>query len=64
MSLLLASAFADLEGHIIPDRFIVAGLVVSMGSLLFAQEPLAALQDALLGAFSVAGAIQLLVLLF
>lgn len=64
VSLLLASAFADLEGYIIPDRFIVAGIVVSMGSLLFAQEPLAALQDALLGAFVVAGTILALVLLF
>ena len=45
-------------------RFIVAGFVVSMGSLLFAQEPLAALRDALLGAFVVAGTILVLVLLF
>ena len=42
----------------------MAGIVVSMGSLLFAQEPLAALRDALLGAFVVAGTILVLVLLF
>ena len=32
--LLMACAFADLEGTIIPDRFIIAGLIVRLGFIL------------------------------
>ena len=39
-SILLACSFADLEGYIIPDRFLAAGLVLFIASLFFAPEPL------------------------
>ena len=39
-SILLACSFADLEGYIIPDRFLAAGLVLFIASLFFAPAPL------------------------
>ncbi len=36
ISLLLAVSFADLEEYIIPDRFLLIGLIVRLGFLLFA----------------------------
>ena len=39
-SVLLACSFADLEGYIIPDRFLAAGLVLFIASLFFAPAPL------------------------
>ena len=53
-SILLACSFADLEGYIIPDRFLAAGLVLFIASLFFAPEPLGRLADGLLGGFGVA----------
>ena len=53
-SILLACSFADLEGYIIPDRFLAAGLVLFIASLFFAPAPLGRLADGLLGGFGVA----------
>lgn len=53
-SILLACSFADLEGYIIPDRFLAAGLVLFIASLFFASAPLGRLADGLLGGFGVA----------
>ena len=53
-SILLACSFADLEGYIIPDRFLAAGLVLFIASLFFAPAPLGWLADGLLGGFGVA----------
>ena len=53
-SILLACSFADLEGYIIPDRFLAAGLVLFIASLFFVPEPLRRLADGLLGGLGVA----------
>ena len=53
-SILLACSFADLEGYIIPDRFLAAGLVLFIASLFFAPAPLGRLADGLLGGLGVA----------
>lgn len=63
-SILLAASFADLEGYIIPDRFIVAGIVVYIGFLFFEQNPLTAAADGLIGGFAVAGFVLIVVLIF
>ncbi len=60
---LLACAFADLEGYIIPDRFIMVGIVLFIGSLFFGPNRLSRLLSGLVGGFGVAGALLLLVLL-
>lgn len=60
-SLLLACSFADLEGYIIPDRFIAAGIVLFIGSLFFAPFPLHRALDGGLGGFAVVGVLLLLV---
>ena len=46
---LLACAFADLEGYIIPDRFIAAGVVLFAVTLLIEPEPLRRGLDGALG---------------
>ena len=50
--LLLAAAFTDLEGYMIPDRFIVTGIVVRVVFLFLQGNVLENLMDALLGGFS------------
>ena len=60
-SLLLACSFADLEGYIIPDRFIAAGIVLFIGSLFSAPFPLHRALDGALGGFAVVGVLLLLV---
>ena len=60
-SILLACAFADLEGYIIPDRFIAAGIVLFIGHLFFASEPMKTAVDGALGGFAVVGVLLLLV---
>ena len=57
---LLACAFADLEGHIIPDRFIAAGVVLFAVTLLIEPEPVRRLADGLLGGVGVGGGLLLL----
>ena len=59
---LLACAFADLEGCIIPDRFIAAGIVLFLVSLLWAEKPLERLLNGAVGGFAVAGGLWLFVL--
>ena len=59
--ILLACAFADLEGYIIPDRFIAAGIVLFIGSLFFAPEPAKTAVDGALGGFAVVGVLLLFV---
>jgi len=51
--LLLAAAFTDLEGYMIPDRFIVTGIVVRVVFLFLQGNVLENLMDALLGGFAV-----------
>lgn len=63
-SLLLASSFADLEGYIIPDRFILAGICVRLAFFFILGEGVGAAVDALLGGFAVGGGLLLVVLLY
>ena len=60
--ILLACAFADLEGYIIPDRFLAAGIVLFLVSLLWAEKPLEKLLRGAIGGFAVAGGLWLFVL--
>ena len=60
--ILLASAFADLEGYIIPDRFPAAGIVLFLVSLLWAEKPLENLLNGAIGGLAVAGGLWLFVL--
>ena len=48
-AILLACAFADLEGYIIPDRFIAAGIVLFIGTLFFSDRPLKRAADGAIG---------------
>ena len=57
---LLACAFADLEGYIIPDRFIAAGVVLFAVTLFAEPEPFHRLADGLLGGVGVGGGLLLL----
>ena len=59
----LASAFADLEGYIIPDRFLAVGLVLRI-PFFWTGDWRRELPDALLGGFAVGGGLLLLVLLY
>lgn len=64
VSVLLACAFADLEGYMIPDRCILFGIVLRPVFLLLSHAPFAAWLDSLLGGFLVAGGLLLVVLLY
>ena len=61
--LLLACAFADLEGYIIPDRFIVVGVVLFIVTLFFVPHPGKRALDGLIGGIAVGGGVLLLALL-
>ena len=61
--LLLACAFADLEGYIIPDRFIVVGVVLFIVTLFFVPDPGKRALDGLIGGVAVGGGVLLLALL-
>lgn len=63
-SCLLACAFADLEGYMIPDRCILFGIALRPVFLLLTHAPASAWIDSLLGGFAVAGGLLLLVLLY
>ena len=52
---LLACAFADLEGYIIPDRFVAVGAVLFVATLFWEPEPLRRALDGALGGVTVAG---------
>ena len=60
---LLACAFADLEGYIIPDRYVLAGIGLRVVWFFF-EDWRRALPDALLGGFAVGGGLLLVVLLY
>lgn len=60
---LLAGAFADLEGYIIPDRLIVAGVAARIPFFFF-ENWRRTLPDALLGGFAVGGGLLAFVLLY
>lgn len=53
--LLLACAFADLEGYIIPDRFIAVGVVLFIVTLFFVPDPGKRALDGLIGGGAVGG---------
>ncbi len=63
-SVLLASAFADLKGYIIPDRFIVAAIVLRIPFFFCLQDLKGQLIDALIGGFAIGGGLLLVVLLY
>ena len=60
---LLAGAFADLEGYIIPDRFVLAGIGLRVVWFFF-EDWRVTLPDALLGGFAVGGGLLAFVLLY
>mgnify|MGYP000913596272 FL=1 len=60
--ILLACSFADLEGYIIPDRFIAVGVVLFITTLFFDPQPLQRALDGAIGGLAVAGGVLLLVL--
>ncbi len=62
--ILLASSFADLQGYIIPDRFIAAGIILRIPFFFFLPEWKTSLIDSLIGGFAVGGGLLLLVLLY
>ena len=53
--LLLACAFADLEGYIIPDRFIAVGVVLFIVTLFFVPDPGKRALDGHIGGVAVGG---------
>lgn len=60
--ILLVCSFADLEGYIIPDRFIAVGVVLFITTLFFDPQPLRRALDGAIGGLAVAGGVLLLVL--
>lgn len=60
--ILLAASFADLEGYIIPDRFIAAGIAVRLVFILVSGDVLHELAFSAVGGFSVAAALLLIAL--
>ena len=63
-SLLLACAFADLEGYIIPDRFVAAGAILRIPFFFLLPDPKGQALDALLGSLAVGGGLLIVVLLY
>ena len=63
-SVLMAASFADLEGYIIPDRFIAAGILMRIPFFFCLPGWKENLMDALLGGFAVGGGLLLLVLCY
>lgn len=57
---LLACTFADLEGYIIPDRFVAVGAVLFVATLFWEPEPLRRALDGALGGVTVASGLLLL----
>ena len=51
--ILLVCSFADLEGYIIPDRFIAVGVVLFIITLFFAPQPLRRALDGAIGGLAV-----------
>lgn len=63
-SLLLACSFADLEGYIIPDGFIIAAIAVRAVFILISGNIVSELAFTLLGGFAVALGLLLVVTVF
>lgn len=61
---LLACAFADLEGYIIPDRFVAAGAILRIPFFFLLPDPKGQALDALLGSLAVGGGLLAVVLLY
>ena len=61
---LLACAFADLEGYIIPDRFVAAGAILRIPFFFLLPDPMGEALDALLGSLAVGGGLLIVVLLY
>ena len=61
---LLACAFADLEGYIIPDRFVAAGAILRIPFFFLLPDPKGQALDALLGSLAVGGGLLIVVLLY
>lgn len=61
---LLACAFADLEGYIIPDRFVAAGAILRIPFFFLLPDPKGQALDALLGSLGVGGGLLIVVLLY
>ena len=62
--IIMGCAFADLEGYIIPDRYIVSGVCLYLGSLFFEENAMDTLIDGLAGGIIVAGFTLIVVLIF
>ena len=60
--ILLACAFTDLEGYIIPDRFLAAGIVLFIGTVFLSENRLHRLLDGAIGGFGVSLALLVVVL--
>ena len=61
--LLLACSFADLEGYIIPDRFILAAVAVRLVFIFISGDILKEFVYSIIGGFSVAIALLIIVLI-
>ena len=61
--ILMAASFADLEGRIIPDRFILAGIAGRIVCFFFEYENIWTVADALIGGAAVAGVLLVVVLI-
>ena len=62
--LLMVCSFADLEGRIIPDRFIIAGLLVHAAFFVILNDPAKVALDDLIGGAGIAGLLLIVVLVF
>ena len=62
--LLMACSFADLEGRIIPDRYIISGLLVRAAFFVILNDPAKVALDDLIGGVGIAGLLLVVVLVF
>lgn len=63
-SLLLVSAFADLEGLIIPDRFIIIGIIIRVLFFIFAPQVGEGILSSAIGGVAVGGGLLLIVIAY
>ena len=63
-SLLLGCAFADLEGYMIPDRFILAGIIFRIPFFFLLPDWKGQVLDAAIGGFAIGGGLLLIVLVY
>lgn len=61
-SILMACAFADLEGYIIPDRFIIGGIILFGLSFIWQTDRLSRLINGALGGIAVPAVLYIIVL--